>query len=290
MSTLLRIRALAASTALVVLLTPIAASAQGSSDTRFDDHGLNQPPSAGSCNSTNWTPGNTQQRSCTTDFAAVPLEASTAGANGSLTAHARADGSSPQYMDNHNFQATAYNYWSDAITWSWGTAVPTRLFFEVMVSGAATAWSGSDWSGGYADWSFWLTPHTNTLYNVGISWSDAASVYTGTVSRPTSRNETLEFNVEGQNSFSYSAQLMARGNASGHIYGVESGGETDIVYELRRLWFEDADGNDVTGQIGWSSNHGTEPTASATPEPLSLLLLGSGLAGVAGARRRRRRD
>ncbi|HET9065703.1 MAG TPA: PEP-CTERM sorting domain-containing protein [Gemmatimonadales bacterium] len=55
----------------------------------------------------------------------------------------------------------------------------------------------------------------------------------------------------------------------------------------------DAQGQDVTQLYGYSFDHGTHvgsvepPAGSTVPEPTTLTLLATGLAGVVGTRRRR---
>lgn len=137
------------------------------------------------------------------------------------------------------------------------TAPTTSYFLQSVRTGSL---SGPSSGGSY---SF-------VLFALGGMTLTGPALFEQALTGPVEVNQTVNVNTLLTPGGTYAFLLKASGSALITCFGTSCGGYSDVDITDFSLAF-------------------AEPPASTVPEPMSMALLGTGLAGVAGARLRRRK-
>ncbi|MGB7556743.1 MAG: PEP-CTERM sorting domain-containing protein [Candidatus Korobacteraceae bacterium] len=171
---------------------------------------------------------------------------------------------------------------------------PGGPFGQSISNGFVDTTSGSATTLNFGEWTLGGAPTT-------VQWAIGTSSFGGTLSGPTAVTSTFL----GTNAFGYgiyNTQVAISGSlTAGNTYyltlsgandagGSQFDGWDDNESPVASCYFENPNGSGgcpTTESEAFTISGGTTTTGGTTPEPSSIMLLGSGILGLAGVLRRK---
>jgi hypothetical protein len=172
-----------------------------------------------------------------------------------------------------------------------GTITITNLeFFNTVLNLDATAMNSGNWAISLSTTSAdWNTLSTNFSSNIG---TNNTLVFSGNLSQPWAFEDTLDITLSTPFTYDPSngnllMDVVATGTTDlGGIIPFDVNGDNTYMSRAFNTGGVPSGSVDVTGGYGLVTKFSTGSTPTPAPEPTTMLLLGLGLVGLAGVRRK----